>query len=91
MASVQAYDIAYRVRVLRGRTQAELMRLVASDLGVTLSSPEFNRILHGYYGGGDKTQKVLEPIYYIFTVFKGSELIPEYIVRAENLAHICSL
>jgi hypothetical protein len=59
MASVQAYDIAYRVRVLRGRTQAELMRLVASDLGVTLSSPEFNRILHGYYGGGDKTQKVL--------------------------------
>lgn len=53
-----AYNLPQRI-YLTGHTQTEACKMVREKLEVTLSIPEYNRILHGGGGNGAKTLAVL--------------------------------
>lgn len=53
-----AYNLPQRIYLTR-HTQTEVCELVREKLKITLSVPEFNRMLHGGSGTGAKTLAVL--------------------------------
>lgn len=53
-----AYNLPQRI-YLTGHTQTETCKMVREKLELTLSMPEYNRILHGGNGTGAKTLAVL--------------------------------
>jgi hypothetical protein len=53
-----AYNLPQRI-YLSGHTQTEVCKMVREKLELTLSIPEYNRILHGGGGNGAKTLAVL--------------------------------
>lgn len=56
------YDLSYRIKCLRNHTQVEASVIVAEKIAPkwSLTATEFNRIIKGHTGNGDKTQTVLE-------------------------------
>lgn len=53
-----AYDLPNRIKYLRGHTQAEVYEIVKTMVDCPLSLSEFNKILHGRTGNGDKPRNI---------------------------------
>lgn len=53
-----AYNLPQRI-YLTGHTQAEMCETIRNLLKIPLSAPEFNRIIRGNSGSGQKTMAVM--------------------------------
>lgn len=53
-----AYDLPHRIECLRGHTQVDVYDIVKTMVDCPLSLSEFNKILHGRTGNGDKPRNI---------------------------------